>query len=133
MEVEGAERPAEPGGRARHEIADEPQDGDGVPLELVVAVDPCEAQQHVREHRVAGRRRVVVEVLRAHDERLAVGRREEEAAALVVSEQLDREQRQPARLLEPAQLAGGDVQLVEPVRDVRVVVEEAGAFALPSR
>ena len=96
-------------------------------LELVVAVDPREAQQHVREHRVAGRRRVVVEVLRAHDERLAVGGREEEAAALVVSEQLDREQREAARLLEPAQLAGGDVQLVEAVRDVRVVVEVAGA------
>ena len=52
---------------------------------------------------------------------------EEEAAALVVSEQLDREQREAARFLEPAQVAGGDVQLVEPVRDVRVVVEVAGA------
>ena len=59
---------------------------------------------------------------------LAVGRREEEAAAFVVAEQLDREQREPARLLEPAQLAGRDVQLVEAVRDVRVVLEEARAL-----
>ena len=127
VEVESTKGPAERGRRPRHEVADEPQDGDGVALELVVAVDPREAQQHVREHRVAGRRRVVVEVLRAHDERLAVGGREEEASALVVAEQLDGEQREAARLLEPAQLAGGDVQLVEPVRDVRVVVEVARA------
>ena len=62
------------------------------------------------------------------DELLAVGGREEEAAALVVGEELDREQREPARLLEPAQLAGRDVQLEEAVRDVRVVVEVPGAW-----
>ena len=65
------------------------------------------------------------------DELLAVGRGEEEAAALVVAEELDREQCEPPRLLEPAQLAGRDVQLVEPVRDVGVVVEEAGTARLP--
>ncbi len=82
---------------------DEPQDADSAPFELVVAVDPRQPEQHVREHRVARRRRVVVELLRAHDERLAVGRREEEAATLVVGEELDGEQRQPPRLREPAE------------------------------
>ena len=57
----------------------------------------------------------------------------EEAAALLVGEQLDGEQRQAARLLEPAQVAGRHVKLVEPVRNVRVVVEiaRAGRLALP--
>ena len=109
-------------------VHDQAEDADGAPLELVVAVDPREPEQHVREHRVARRRRVVVEVLLARDELLAVRRREEEAAALVVAEELDREEREPARLLEPARLAGRDVQLVEPVRDVGVVVEEAGVL-----
>ena len=71
---------------------------------------------------------MVVEVLLARDELLAVRRREEEAAALVVAEELDREERKPARLLEPARLARRDVQLVQPVRDVGVVVEEAGVL-----
>src|SRR5262249_17273662 len=66
------------------------------------------------------------------DERLAVGRREEEAAARIVREELDREQRHPARLLQPAELAGGDVQLVEAMRDVGVVVEEAGVLRDPA-
>ena len=50
-----------------------------------------------------------------------------EAAPLLVREQLDRSERKPPRLEQPAQLAGRDVQLDQPVRDVRVVVEEAGA------
>jgi hypothetical protein len=70
---------------------------------------------------------VIEQVLLAGDQLLAVRWCEEEAAALVVGEELDRQQREPTRLLEPAQLAGRDVQLVEPVRDVRVVVEVAGA------
>src|SRR5262249_50072449 len=49
----------------------------------------------------------------------------EEAATVVVAEQLDGEPREPVRLLEEAQLAARDVQLVQAVRDVRVVVEEA--------
>ena len=57
---------------------------------------------------------MVVELLLARDELLAVGGRQEEAAALVVAEQLDREPREPPRLLEPAQLAGRDVQLESP-------------------
>ena len=57
-------------------------------------------------------------------------RREEEAAALLVAEELDGEPREPVRLLEPAQLAGRDVQLVEAVGDVRVVLEEAGVLRL---
>ena len=96
-------------------------------LELVVAVDPREPDQHVREHRVAGRQRVVVELLRPRDEALAVGRREKEAAVLVVGEELDREPGEPVRLVEPARLSGRDVELEEPVRHVRVVVEVAGA------
>ena len=54
-------------------------------------------------------------------------RGEEEAAALVICEQVHREQREAARLFKPAQLAGGDMKLVEAVRNVRVVVEVPGA------
>ena len=42
---------------------------------------------------------------------------------LLVLEELDRQQREPARLLEPAQLAGRLVQLEQPGRDRRVVVQ----------
>ena len=98
------------------------------PFELVVAVDARQAEQAVREHRVTGRDRAVVEILRPGDELLSVYRGHEEAAAVVVREQLDGEQRQAPRLLEPAQLAGRDVQLVEAVRDVGVVVEERRIF-----
>src|SRR5437764_11157325 len=106
----------------------QPEDRDRATLQLVLAVDPPQPRQDVREHRVAARRRMVVEVLLPRDERLAVCRREEEAATLVVAEQLDREPREAMRLLEPAELAARDVQLVEPVRDARVVVEVAGAL-----
>ena len=80
-----------------------------------------------RHHRVPGRDRIVVEVLRPRGERLAVVRREEEAAALVVGEELDRDVGDPARLEQPADVAGRDVELEQPVGDVRVVVEEAAA------
>src|SRR5581483_5058581 len=50
-----------------------------------------------------------------------------ETAAVLVGKQLDGEQRQPARFLEPAGLSRRDVELVEAVRDVRVVVEVADA------
>ena len=127
MQRERAERPAEAGRRARHQVTREAQHRHGVALELVVAVDAREPQEDVREHRAARRDRVVVEILRPHDELLAVGGREEEASPLGVCEQLDGEEREPAGLLEPPELAGRDVQLVEAVRDVRVVVEEARA------
>ena len=123
MEVERAERPAEGRRRPREEVADEPQRAYGLPLELVVAPDPREPQEDEGEHRAPRRRRVVVESLLPRDEPLAVGRREEEAAALGIAEQLDRGEREPPRLAQPAQVAGRDVQLVEAVRDVRVVVE----------
>ncbi len=74
---------------------------------------------------------MVFEILAPRDELLAVARRLEEAAAGVVGEELDREPRNPVRLLEPAQLARRDVQLVEAVRDVRVVVEESGSLCEP--
>src|SRR5437763_7069254 len=69
---------------------------------------------------------MIVEVLLAADEPLAVDRRQEETAAFVVAEELDGQQCEPPRLLEPAQLARRDVKLVEPVGDVGVVVEHAG-------
>ena len=42
---------------------------------------------------------------------------------LLVLEEVDREQRQPARLFEPAQLARRLVQLEQPGRDRRVVLQ----------
>ena len=54
--------------------------------------------------------------------------REVEAAALLVPEELDREAGQSVRLLEPAQLARGDVQLEQAVRNVGVVLEVAGSL-----
>src|SRR5207248_4027373 len=86
------------------------------------------AQQDEGEHRVTGGGRVVVERLLPCDELLAVGRREEEAAALRVAEELDRAQSQPPRLSQPAQLARRDVQLVQAMRDVGVVVEVGGVL-----
>ena len=107
---------------------DEPEDSDGQALELVVAVDPRELQQDEGQHCVARGCRLVLEVLLARDELLAVGGREVEAAALLVPEELDREARQSVRLLEPAQLARGDVQLEQAVRNVGVVLEVAGSL-----
>jgi hypothetical protein len=97
-------------------------------LELVVAPDPTEPQKDEGEHRAPGRRRVVVERLLPRDEPLAVGRREEEAGPLRVAEELDRREREPPSLEQPAQVAGRDVQLVQPVRDVRVVLEVRGVL-----
>ena len=57
---------------------------------------------------------MVVEVLLARNELLAVDRRREETTELVVGEKVDREAGQPVRLFEPAQLTCRDVQLVEP-------------------
>src|SRR6185437_16040989 len=90
VQVEGAQRPAEGGRRAREQVADETQRTDRRALELVVPPDPREPQQDEREHRAARRRRVVVERLLPRDELLAVGRREEEAPSLRVTEDLDR-------------------------------------------
>ena len=73
---------------------------------------------------------MVFEILLARDELLAVGGREEEAAALIVAEELDGEAGQAVRLAEPAKVSRRDVQLEEPVRDVGVVLEVAGALGL---
>ena len=51
----------------------------------------------------------------------------------VVPEELDRQARQSVRLLEPAQLARGDVQLEQAVGYIGVVLEVAGALGRPSR
>src|SRR5207247_10004998 len=81
------------------------------------------------------RRGVIVEVLLARDELLAVDRCREEAAALVVGEEIDGQTREAVRLLQPAELAGREVQLVEPVREVGVVLEVARPLrdAVPPR
>ena len=100
--VERDEQPAERRRRARQRVAHEAQHRDAAPLQLVVAPDAREPQQHVGEHRVAARRRMVVELLLARDELLAVARRLEEAARVVVGEQVDRERREPVRLEQPA-------------------------------
>ena len=109
---------------ARRRRCREPQHADGSLLELVVPVNPREPQEEVREHRVARGRRVVVELLLAVDELLAVGRRVEEAAVLLVGEELRRKDGEPSRLSQPTQVAGRDMQLAEPVRHIRVVLEE---------
>ena len=51
---------------------------------------------------------------------------------LLVGEELDREPRESVRRLEPAELAGRDVQLEQAVRDVRVVVEVARTARAPA-
>src|SRR5689334_1886084 len=106
---------SERAGRAWERVSNEPYDARRAALQLVVAPDAAEPQQHEREHRVPRGRRVVVELLLARDEPLGVVGREVEAAALLVGEQLDRKARQPVCLEQPAQLARGDVQLVEAV------------------
>ena len=98
-----------------------------MPLELVVPPDAGEPEEDVREHRAPGRDRRVLQVLRARDARVALRGREEEAAVLLVGEELDREQGEPACLEQPPKLAGRDMQLEQTVGDVRVVVEEAGS------
>src|SRR3954463_1506149 len=104
--------------RAGNCFTNQSEDAGSLTFERLVAPDPAEAEQHEGEHRVPRGGRMVIELLLASDQPLAVGRREEEAAALLVCEELDREPREAVRLLEPTQVAGCDVQLVEPVRDV---------------
>src|SRR5215210_2897251 len=128
VEIERRKRVAEELRSPPERRDDETEDIDGPSLELVVAVDPRDPEQDLRQHRVARRRRVVVEGLLARDQPLAVLRGQEEAAAFVVREELDGESREPVGLLEPAQLSGCDVKLVEASRDVRVVVEKAGVL-----
>src|SRR6266540_5540680 len=73
---------------------------------------------------------MVVEILLAADELLAVARCQEEAAALLVAEQRDRKDRKPARLLEPPQLSCRNVQLVEAVGHVCVILEHTCVLRL---
>ncbi len=77
-----------------------------MPLELLVSPDPREPQEDEGEHRVARRDRIVLERFLPRDELFTVGRREEEAAAVVVAEPLDRLEREPAALPQPAEVAG---------------------------
>jgi hypothetical protein len=65
---------------------------------------------------------VVVELLLRRDELLAVTRRQEEAAAGPVPEQLDGQAGQPVRLLEPAYVAARDMELEQAVGDICIVV-----------
>src|SRR3954463_6726853 len=135
MEVERAQRVAERRRRVRELWGEEPEHADRATLELVVRPQPRKPEQDEREHRVPGRRRMVVEVLLAADQPLAVDRRQEETAALVVAEELHRQQREPPRLLQPAQLPRRDVELVETMCDVGVVVEHptVSRLATPPR
>ena len=89
MQVEGDERPAEGRRDAGRRDRDELERRSAPALERLVAPDPREPHEHVGEHRVAARRRVVVEVLLARDQLLAVDRRREEAAVLLVDEEVD--------------------------------------------
>ena len=73
---------------------------------------------------------MVVEDLVARDEPFALGGSEEEAATLPVGEELDGEAREAQRLVEVPPFAGGDVELVEAVRDIGVVLEERGRLRL---
>ena len=125
MEVECAERVPERRRGLSELRSDEAKDRDCAPCEIVVAPQAREPQQDVGEHRVARRCRMVVEVLLATHEPLAVRGRQEEPPTLVVRKQLDGEESEPPRVLQPTQLARGYVELVQPVRDVRVVVEHA--------
>ena len=124
-EIEPAERPRERSRRPLDRRLDEAEDRYGPRLELVVAPETPEPQEHPGEHRVPGGHGRVLEVLRPGNARVAVGAREVEAAVNLVREELDGEQRESARFEEPADLAGRDVELHEAVRDVRVIVQEA--------
>src|SRR5579884_3904650 len=118
VEVEGAERPAERGRGADEQVAHEAERRHRLPLELVVAPEPGQAQEHEGEHRVARGGGSVVEGLLPRDERLAVGRGEEEAAALRVAEQLDGEQQAflgGDRLVVPARLRPPGARLEQPL------------------
>ena len=126
-EVEAAEHPREPPGSAAKGGLDQAENGHCSAFELVVTPDPAEAQKHPREHRVAGGNRRVLKVAGARHALVGVCRREEETAALLVGEELDREQREPVSLEEPADLAGRDMQLEQPICDIRVVVEVPAA------
>src|SRR6476620_2974035 len=130
MEVECVECMSERARGARKEWSDEPEDADRLPLELLVAPEPGEAEQHIGEHGVSRRRRVIVEVLLPRDELLSVPRREEEAAVGGVAEEIDGKHRKPPRLFEPAQLSGCDVELVQAVRNVGVILEHTRMLRL---
>src|SRR4051812_836424 len=71
---------------------------------------------------------MIVELLLARDELLTVTRRLEEAAALFVGEEVDRERREAMRLAQPARIARCDVQLQQAVGDIGVVLEVTRAL-----
>src|SRR6266498_4125245 len=73
---------------------------------------------------------MIVEVLLAADEPLAVDGRQEEAAPLLVAEELDGEEDEAPRFLQPAQLTRRDVELVQTIRHVGVVLEDTGVLCL---
>src|SRR6266545_4043191 len=79
MEVECAKGVTEARRRALEVVAYEAQDADCSTLEFVVSIDPCQPQEHGCEHRVPGRRRIVVELLLPRDKLLSVSGCEEEA------------------------------------------------------
>ena len=88
MEIERRQRVTEGRGRLRDDARDVPEHVHGQPLQRGVTPDSPQPKQDVGEHGVAGRRRIVVELLLPADELLAVDGREKESAPLIVGEQL---------------------------------------------
>ena len=120
MEVEGAEEMPDRCRCAFQERPRQAENADGIAGELVVAVDPSEPEKHIGHHRVPGGSGVVVELLSPRHEPVVV---DEEATALRVAEPFPSMTSEQPRLLEPAKLAGGEVELEVAVRDIRVVLE----------
>ena len=92
-------------------------------LEGGVAGEVGQAQQHVRRLRVAGRRRVVLDLAGAGHQGLPVRARVEEAAPLGVGEERDHPVRELPRRGEPARRERGGVEAQQAVAEVGVVVE----------
>ncbi len=98
-----------------------------------VAGERGEAEQAVGRERVLRRRRVVLVVLRPHDQRLGVGAGREEPAAVVVGEQRDEAVGDGAGLVEPGDVVdlGQREQRLEQRGVVLGVGEQVGAAVLP--
>ena len=106
----------------------------GRPRVPVVAGQGGEAEQPVAGERVRGRRRAVLDVLRAHDERRRVGAGAEEAAPLGVGEAGQQAVGGAARLGEPGRVVdlGQAAQRLEQRRVVLREPEPARVVTLPA-
>src|SRR3954454_14173092 len=91
VEVERLEQVRERVWVLRRDLVQKPEDAERALLVPVLAAQEREPEKAVRGARIAGRDRVVLEILTARDEALVVVGRLEEAAPLLVGEVLDRE------------------------------------------